>query len=80
TSLGRIGKWLEAATGRSDVAHDDDASFVAEAIRLARAPGELARLRETEPARLRAKSRVDAARMADGFVDLIRARFGLTPY
>jgi protein O-GlcNAc transferase len=72
TSLGRIGVWLAAATGRAGVAHADDDSFVAEAVRLARAPDELARLRAEEPARLRAKSRVDAARMADAFLDSIR--------
>lgn len=78
TSLGRIGKWLEAATGRAGVAHDTDESFVAEAMRLARAPDEIARLRAEEPARLRAKSRIDAARLADSFLALVAARFGLS--
>lgn len=78
TSLGRIGAWLEAATGRPGVAHTTDDSFVAEAVRLAHTPGELAALRDREPARLREKSRADAPRMAEAFLTSIAARFGLT--
>lgn len=67
SSLGRIGRWVEAAVGRPGMAHDDDDSFVAAAVRLASAPDELARLRREEPARLRAKSAADARRMAVAF-------------
>ncbi|MFN8700792.1 MAG: hypothetical protein ACK5X0_01605, partial [Rhodospirillales bacterium] len=72
TSLGRIGLWLEAATGRAGLAHESNESFVAEAVRLAAAPDELARLRREEPARLRAKSAIDAARMARAFETIVR--------
>ncbi len=71
TSLGRIGRWLAAATGRPGLAHESDGSFVAEAVRLAASPGELAALRAGEPARLRAKSRIDAGRMARAFETLV---------
>jgi predicted O-linked N-acetylglucosamine transferase (SPINDLY family) len=72
TSLGRIGLWLQAATGRAGLAHESDESFVAEAVRLAAAPDELVRLRRDEPARLRAKSAIDAARMARAFEGIVR--------
>jgi predicted O-linked N-acetylglucosamine transferase (SPINDLY family) len=72
TSLGRIGLWLEAATARAGLAHASDESFVAEAVRLAAAPEELARLRRDEPARLRAKSATDAVRMARAFEKIVR--------
>jgi predicted O-linked N-acetylglucosamine transferase (SPINDLY family) len=32
TRFGRIGRWLEAATGRLGIAHDSDGSFLAEAF------------------------------------------------
>lgn len=76
TSLGRIGLWLEAATGRQGLAHTSDESFVAEAVRLAAAPEELARLRRDEPARLRAKSATDASRMARAFEAIVRDLVG----
>jgi|GEM_PF-4146712 len=75
TSLGRIGKWLEAATGRAGIAHDSDASFVAEAVRLAQAPDERAFLRANETARLREKSKRDAVRMAHAFLEAVETRF-----
>jgi protein O-GlcNAc transferase len=73
TSLGRIGRWIEAAVGRPGIAHDSDESFVAEAVRLAASPDELARLRRDEPARLRAKSAVDSRRMAMEFERIVHA-------
>ena len=73
TSLGRIGHWIEAAVGRPGIAHESDESFVAEAVRLAASPGELARLRRDEPARLRAKSAVDSKRMAAEFERIVHA-------
>ncbi len=76
TSLGRIGLWLEAATARAGLAHASDASFVAEAVRLAASPDELIRLRRDEPARLRAKSATDAARMARAFEGIVRDLVG----
>jgi predicted O-linked N-acetylglucosamine transferase (SPINDLY family) len=72
TSLGRIGRWLAAAVGRPNLAHDTDESLVAEAARLAGAPAELERLRREEPTRLRAKSRTDAVRMARAFESIAR--------
>ncbi len=76
TSLGRIGLWLAAATGRTGLAHGSDDSFVAEAVRLAASPDELARLRRDEPARFRAKSAIDAARMARAFETIVRDLVG----
>lgn len=76
TSLGRIGLWLEAATARAGLAHTSETSFVAEAVRLAAAPDELARLRRDEPARLRAKSAADAVRMAHAFEGIVRDLVG----
>ncbi len=75
TSLGRIGRWLEAATGRAGIAHDSDESFVAEAVRLAHATDERAALRVNETKRLAAKSKLDAARMAKAFLDIVHQRF-----
>jgi pimeloyl-ACP methyl ester carboxylesterase len=75
TSLGRIGRWLEAATGRAGIAHDSDESFVAEAVRLAHATDERAALRANETKRLAAKSKRDAARMAAAFFDIVQTRF-----
>jgi hypothetical protein len=72
TSLGRIGRWIEAAVGRPGMAHDNDDSFVAAAKRLVSSPDELARLRRDEPARLRAKSALDARRMAVAFERIAR--------
>ncbi|MBI1244483.1 MAG: alpha/beta fold hydrolase [Alphaproteobacteria bacterium] len=76
TSLGRIGRWLAQATGRPGIAHDSDETFVAEAVRLAGAVDERIALRRDEPRRLRAKSRVDAIRMAEAFADIVRRRVG----
>jgi len=75
TSLGRIGKWLEAASGRVGIAHDSDESVVAEAVRLANAPDERAFLRANETARLYEKSKRDAARMAAAFLEAVETRF-----
>ncbi len=75
TSLGRIGRWLEAATGRAGIAHDSDETFVAEAVRLAHAVEERAALRANETKRLAAKSKLDAARMATAFLDIVQQRF-----
>lgn len=75
TSLGRIGRWLEAATGRPGIAHDSDESFVAEAVSLAQATEERAALRANEPTRLAEKSKTDAKRMASAFLEIVRTRF-----
>jgi protein O-GlcNAc transferase len=67
TPLGRLGRWLEAATGQSGIAHDSDESLVAAAVALAADPAALAGPRATARDRLAAKSAQDAPRLARAF-------------
>lgn len=67
TPLGRIGRWIEAATGRPGTAHDDDDSLIETAKAWASDPGELARWRAGARARLDAKRALDAPRQARAF-------------
>lgn len=67
TPLGRLGRWLEAATGQTGIAHDSDESLVAAAVALAADPAALAGPRATTRDRLAAKSAQDAPRLARAF-------------
>lgn len=71
TALGRIGRWLEAATGRPGTNHAHAASLTAEARRLVASPAELAALRARSRGDLAAKCRTDSRRMADAFVEIV---------
>ncbi|MFM7344418.1 MAG: hypothetical protein ACKO1J_03490 [Tagaea sp.] len=71
TALGRVGRWLEAATGRRGTNHADADALTLEARRLAAAPAELAALRAGARAELAAKSARDARRRADAFADIV---------